>query len=162
LITQRLALERSEAADKSVEQLRLGDLALVLLTPREFQKLSERVGSQKITPSWSLPMRVIMTNRTQTVFRLRCPLSNLIYTAYRDRIRRILRPQTPGLKQLWEEALKEVEESHVLDKNCQVLLPGVTQFRRLTLGGLLDDVEGYSPDLQIEAKKRRRKDFDPP
>ena len=154
LMRQSLIIKnREELAKKSQNGiLKLGVIALVNLTPRQLQKLSEKTGSLKITSNWSLPMRIVMINKTKTVAQLQCISTGLITRAHQDRIRIIKIPSTLALKQIWDNICDHEKDISITLKDQYI--PAAQKFGKLTLGEKPDTSEGQYPEFSERKRPR--------
>lgn len=117
-LARRAAVQReiqATAPKDKIERLKIGDLVLCRLTPRQARKLGQQLKGGKLLQDWSLPMRVDSTNRAGTVATLRCLTTGLICQAHANRLRRVQRPMTAALQDHWDQVCgEEGEFKHLL------------------------------------------------
>jgi transposase InsO family protein len=94
---------KNQRPEEECTKLTINDIILVKLTPRQLRSISKKLGSTKLASPWSLPMRVVETNRRGTRGRVRCGTTGWQLRVHLDRCRALLLPP-PGsiLEQQWQ------------------------------------------------------------
>lgn len=138
-IAQQIALLESYTAN----ELKVGMSVLLKLTPREVQRLSNLIGCEKLCWQWSLPMKIEMLNSSKTVAQLRCAATGSCFQAYRDRIRVISEPSSPGLQQLMKLFCQQRETTQQ-DIMCNPTTITKSSYERKILKRAPDSIEDYS------------------
>ena len=106
---QRIYLKDNETTGRV---FKIGDLVLLHLTPAEQQRYSHKLNcSIKVTPEWSLPMRVHFTSPKGNTATLVDIVTGAVQQAHLDRVRFLKKPLTKGLRKEWIHVIRE-EEKH--------------------------------------------------
>ena len=98
-----LSSKLKEEDPDSIPPLQVNELVLLELAQNQHRLLSVLTKGKKLTPKWSLPMRVLLTNKDGSVATIQCLTTNYTTQAHINRLRRIEYPSAPGLRSQWSQ-----------------------------------------------------------
>ena len=105
------AISLKKAQPEAAPGFNIGDLFLLSLNDRQHRRYSKIVGSSKLAPKWSLPLRVIhLKSPTKQTAILRCPITHWTTEAHISNCRKIMPPISPGLQYLWDNTINQLKE----------------------------------------------------